>query len=186
MTTQEFLERLRQLSQDDRCAILDQLVAYVAPVDMRTLSLATLALCAWGGEFGGADEAFNDLKSHVVTDRFSIRTHPRKGRCVIANVPFRAGEAVDTSPVILLETGDVKEESALNDYPMHWSDTHDCLCLGIANLFNHSSNPNVQVQPIEDQLVFRTVAVRDINPGDELTKKYACALWFEECEEPET
>ena len=42
---------------------------------------------------------------------------------------------------------------------------------------NHSCSPNAFMKVLHDHILF--IALRDIEPGEEITIDYGCALWFE-------
>ncbi len=56
------------------------------------------------------------------------------------------------------------------------------LVLGVSSLLNHSDAPNTETTARQGGGVGWMIelrALRDIGAGEELTRRYACELWFE-------
>ena len=52
------------------------------------------------------------------------------------------------------------------------------LVLGFGSLYNHSDSPNAVAIRQYDDMVIEFVAIRDIEPGEEITHRYHCPVWF--------
>jgi hypothetical protein len=103
-----------------------------------------------------------------------------KGKCVFTDAPIRDGDPVATEFVILIpkEVFDVAGPP-LSDYPLGWDDTHHCIVCGLITFVNHGDEPNSRVERDTNNLVLRLVAMRDIEPGEEITYDYRVPLWFQ-------
>jgi SET domain-containing protein len=108
-----------------------------------------------------------------------------KGRGVVAQAPIRAGELIDEACTVPLENElcDAIEKTPLGDhYFAHPADdTAGLLVLGLPSLCNHDDDPNAgtsyRYQGGLGWVVVLT-ALRDIGPGEEITRRYACPIWF--------
>ena len=104
------------------------------------------------------------------------RSFPGKGRGVVAQRRFDAGETIERPPVIVIPREDVAliRQTALASYYYEWG--ADCrqgaLALGYGSLYNHSYEPNARFLFHEDQDCLEFVALRDIEPGEEITINY--------------
>jgi SET domain-containing protein len=99
----------------------------------------------------------------------------RLGRGVFALQPFSQGDVVEVCPT--LEVPDADVGGLLGDYAFS---THEegqlILLLGFGMLYNHSPEPNVEY--VEDgPRTIAFVALRDIEPGEELTIDYGEEWW---------
>jgi len=108
-----------------------------------------------------------------------------KGRGVVAQAPIRAGELIDEACTVPLENEhcDVIEKTPLDDhYFAHPSDdSAGLLVLGLPSLCNHDDDPNAGTSyRHQDELGWIVVltALKDIRPGEEITRRYACPIWF--------
>jgi hypothetical protein len=101
--------------------------------------------------------------------------HGRHGRGVFAARRFVTGEEVEVCPTV--EVPDAAVVGGLGDYV--FGSGHDgsaLLLLGFGMLYNHSAAPNVEyVQGEETTIAF--VALREIEPGEELTIDYGREWW---------
>lgn len=115
--------------------------------------------------------------------RLEVRFVPRKGRGVFAAVQISAGDLLEAAPTVEIENA-IRPGSALEDYPFaHPTDPgRELIVFGLASLMNHAGDPNTEeakryVEGVG--WVVETRARRDIAPGEEVTRRYACELWFE-------
>jgi uncharacterized protein len=100
-----------------------------------------------------------------------------KGRGVVATSKIFSGEIIEVCPLLILsdiDAGHVTSESNyLKFYALELVGINkQVLHLGYGLMYNHSLNPNseIQYQPGDDFLVFR--ALVDIEPGQEITYDY--------------
>ena len=109
--------------------------------------------------------------SHIGVGQF-----PGKGRGVVAERPFRAGETIERPPVIALPAGDTARIRAtrLAGYYYEWGP--DCkqaaIALGYGSLYNHSYEPNARFVFHEPEECLEFIALRDIAAGEEITINY--------------
>lgn len=109
-----------------------------------------------------------------------------KGRGVVARSAIPGKQRVEIAPAIELSEADTDaiEQTVLDHYYFaHPTDPDGGLfVLGYAALMNHSDTPNVVTRAVFDQkggwqVISNTL--RDIAPGEELTRKYSCPVWFD-------
>lgn len=110
----------------------------------------------------------------------------RKGRGVFAAAPLAAGELLEIAPTVELDRHDTDTivGTTFDDYYFaHPSDPEGgLLVLGLSSLVNHADDPNTETTAHHADGIGWVVhlrALRDIAPGQELTRRYACLLWFE-------
>ncbi len=110
----------------------------------------------------------------------------RKGRGVFAAAPIVAGELLETAPSVELDRHDtvtIVGTTVDNYYFAHPADPErGLLVFGLSSLINHADEPNTETTPHHADgvgWVLALRALRDIAPGQELTRRYACELWFE-------
>ncbi|GHE64271.1 SET domain-containing protein-lysine N-methyltransferase [Streptomyces capitiformicae] len=108
------------------------------------------------------------------------------GRGVFATCAFRVGDVVERCPVVLVPPAElvfVPHVRALAYSWFHWVQPHwekggGAICLGYGALYNSCDEPNLSWDSAADEervIVF--TALRDIEPGEELTYKYAWPDW---------
>lgn len=117
-----------------------------------------------------------------------------KGRGVFAARRFGAGEVVEECPVVLFKKPFEVLHRELKTVVFHWevpegAAATQALALGYGSLYNHSNPSNLRYETDREGLVLRLVAVREIEPGEELTINYNADggahvsdedWWFEE------
>ena len=98
------------------------------------------------------------------------------GRGVFATRHFDEGEAVEHCPTLELPENEVAGQ--LGDYVFGSNEGEDevLLLLGFGMLYNHSAEPNVEYVQ-EEPRVIKFVAIRPVEPGDELTIDYGEEWW---------
>ena len=116
--------------------------------------------------------------------RLEVRAIGRKGRGVFAAGPIGGGELVETAYTVEVGPDEIAAGSALDNYPFaHPGDPESgLLVLGLPSLMNHSDEANTETLTRHvDGLgwIVEIRAARDIAPGEEVTRRYACDLWFE-------
>ena len=108
----------------------------------------------------------------------------RYGRGVFTTRRFAKGEAVESCPTLELPGDEVVGQ--LGDYVFGSNESEDevILLLGFGMLYNHSAEPNVEyVQDAPRVITF--VALRPVEPGDELTIDYGEEWWATRNREPD-
>lgn len=122
----------------------------------------------------------------AVSPKLEIRAMARKGRGVFAAAPIAAGEVLETAPTVELDQHDtdtIVGTTFDNYYFAHPSDPEGgLLVFGLTSLVNHADDPNTETTPRHVDgtgWVLELRALCDIVPGQELTRRYACELWFE-------
>jgi hypothetical protein len=116
----------------------------------------------------------------------SVTTIPGKGRGVVAERAIAEGEIIDRAWTVELSgvECDVISQTVIDHYYFAHpaSDDMGLLVLGLASIANHSDDPNAQVDwRLEPGIgwVGHLVALRSIAAGEEITRRYACAPWFD-------
>jgi uncharacterized protein len=101
---------------------------------------------------------------------------PGKGRGIRAGRPFGEGQIVDTAPVVVVPAREwaLVEQTDLGRFCFVWDDEKGsvAVALGRCSLFNHSYTPNVRAEKIFAGKLMRFYALRDVEPGEELTINY--------------
>jgi SET domain-containing protein len=105
-------------------------------------------------------------------------TGTAKGRGVFALNPFKSGEVVEESPVILISILREQLTQELRDIVFHWDLRADgtaisALALGYGSLYNSDNPSNLRYETDKIRLLIRFVAARDIASGEELTINYS-------------
>lgn len=117
---------------------------------------------------------------------FFVKDYPGKGRGLCAAQAIRAGQLIESCPVILLDDTERRkyEGTRLKPYFFCWQE-HDpdtwtaAVALGGVSLCNHSSTPNAGIDFMHERLEIELRARRPIEPGEEITFDYGTELWFE-------
>jgi uncharacterized protein len=103
-----------------------------------------------------------------------VRRIRGKGRGVFARRAIHAGVVIERVPVVVLpieEIGSAEMRSRLSDYCFLWGRDTVALALGYGSLYNHSYRPNARYDD-EGQRTKVFTALRDIQPGEEITVNY--------------
>lgn len=101
-----------------------------------------------------------------------------RGRGVFAARAFSQGEVVEASPVWLVYSDWEDLPSDLKFVVYDWRVLTKspspvfAIALGVGSVFNHASPPNLRFQPRVEQQAIEFVALRDIEPGEELLIDY--------------
>ncbi len=122
----------------------------------------------------------------VAASKLQLRAVGGKGRGVFATGPIAAGEVLETAPTVVLDRHDtdtIVGTTLDNYYFAHPRDPEGgLLVLGVSSLLNHSDAPNAETEARQEEGLGWLVelrALRGIGAGEELTRRYACELWFE-------
>jgi len=111
-----------------------------------------------------------------------------KGRMVCSSERIEKGSIIELCHVIILNEKDTKiiHETHLHDYYFVWDIVKNtsALALGYGSLYNHDDNNNADFELELIQKVIRIIAIREIEPGEEITLDYrghkeeGNKLWF--------
>jgi len=100
-----------------------------------------------------------------------------KKRGVVATKKIEAGEIIEICPLLVLSEVDAEHVTTKSDYLKFYAlelvrRNKQALHLGYGMIYNHSSNPNAEIeyQSDEDSIIFR--ALVNIEPGQEITYNY--------------
>ena len=95
-------------------------------------------------------------------------------RGVFAMKDFYAGDCVEICPVLIMTESAVNaiKRTVLNQYPINICGRWMFL-FGYGSLYNHSTNPNVEVVALAKGGFVRFLALRDIEKGEELCFDYS-------------
>lgn len=106
----------------------------------------------------------------VPTGLIEVRKVRGKGRGVFARELIPEGTEFEKAPILVLPEGPTLE-TPLIDYVFEWAPDKVALVLGFGSLYNHSYEPNARYYygGPKAQLY---VALRDIQPGEEITINY--------------
>jgi SET domain-containing protein len=108
------------------------------------------------------------------TNAIEVRRTRGKGRGVFAVRPIRAGDVIERVPVLVMPLRDLADDdrrAGLLDYCFVWGRDTVALALGYGSLYNHSYSPNARYDDENLQTKVFT-ALRDIEPGEEITINY--------------
>jgi SET domain-containing protein len=119
-------------------------------------------------------------------DRLAVRSAAGKGRGVFAVRAIAPGELLETAPAIALGAADTDALVGLTLDAYYFAHPEDAegglVALGLSTLVNHAESPNAETAFTRDEAGGWTVtlrALRRIGAGEEITRRYACALWFD-------
>jgi SET domain-containing protein len=104
-----------------------------------------------------------------------------KGMGVVATDKISKGEIIEYAPLIILREKDSQfidsrdKSDTLYHYFLHQFDLkRNCIMLGYASIYNHSADPNAEIDyepdPKLKYMVFR--AIKDIEVNEEITWDY--------------
>jgi|GEM_PF-2368453 len=102
---------------------------------------------------------------------------PDAGRGVFAGERILKGTCIEQCPVVPLHDAkdrDRLRKTGLINYYFLWGDKRDhaAICLGWGAVYNHSFTPNAVYEKVMDDLRMDFTALRDIEPGEEITVNY--------------
>ncbi len=105
-----------------------------------------------------------------------VAEYEGRGRGMRARRPFKKGEAIERSPVIVIprEQWPNVEHTVFFDHTFYWGEDEEdaALALGFGSLFNHSYRPNAVYTRLFAEGQIHFFALRDIVPGEEITINY--------------
>ncbi len=105
-----------------------------------------------------------------------------KGRGVVCQQAFKAGEVICENPVIVIPKGEYRTflRTTCRWYIFDWPGTdmaepwnRNAIALGVISLVNHSETPNCDWNAVKhSEQVMTLVAIKPIKAGEELTINY--------------
>lgn len=112
-----------------------------------------------------------------------------KGRGVFTAQEIPDGALIEVCPVLVIPKSElpVIHKTVLHDYYFLWGEDMDAcaIALGFGSIYNHEVHPNANfILDMEHQTI-DIVAIRDIQPGEEITLNYhgepgiEDTLWFD-------
>jgi uncharacterized protein len=113
----------------------------------------------------------------MVNRQLYIAPSGKKGRGIFTKKYIKKGTRIETAPVIIMSADEQQhlEQTLLYNYIFEWQPDGAnmcCMALGWVPLYNHSYESNCEYyMDYEDNTIF-IEAVRDIEPGEELTINY--------------
>lgn len=106
---------------------------------------------------------------------YRITTFPKKGRGLQATEFIKSGTLINQSPVVLMNNREYERygsKTTLSTYVFHWDDDHVAVAMGDVSLANHSNQENTDYRPNYESMTIDLWAIRDIQPGEEITDNY--------------
>ena len=99
------------------------------------------------------------------------------GQGVYASKAFKAGELIETAPVIVLHNAFTTLPKQLQSRVFNWGHLTQCpaasaLALGYGSFYNHSDTPNLCYRANAEQQLLLYYARQDISAGQQLTIHY--------------
>lgn len=106
-------------------------------------------------------------------DSLVVAASPGSGRGVFAHRSFARDELIEESPVVVVPAAELAhlDRTVLENYYFQWG-RDAALLLGTASLCNHAYAPNAVFHCQLPRRTIRFVALRDIEPGEEITINY--------------
>ena len=97
-----------------------------------------------------------------------------KIRGVISDKKFKKGDLIESCYLILIPRMQEQyiNQTVLEQYYFEWTDKYIAIVLGLGSLYNHSDNPSCVIRLDYKKKLINFYALKNINPGDELTHDY--------------
>lgn len=110
----------------------------------------------------------------------TVKVLPVFGRSVIATEDIKSGTWLDVADILVLNETDTKKvnDTALRDYTFTFSDTQDCLVMGLGEMFNHDDDANAsyEIMIINGMPKMIYKARRTIKKGEQVFIDYTADL----------
>jgi len=106
------------------------------------------------------------------TDKICVRRSRLHRWGVFATAKIAKNEVLEDSPYIAISAEELENSPSVEPYTYWLEDQDSLLGLGFAGLYNHSFEPNADYQVDKVSEVIRHYAIRDIEPGEEITLNY--------------
>ena len=110
----------------------------------------------------------------IPTDLIEVRRSPGRGRGVFARRFIAVGTIIERVPMLVFREEELESGegfSTLYHYAFEWGKGTVALALGYGSIYNHSYSPNARYDDIAQRTKVFT-AIKDIQPGDEITVNY--------------
>lgn len=110
----------------------------------------------------------------IPTDLIEIRRSPGRGRGVFARQFIAEGTVIERVPMLVFPEKELESENgfaSLYHYAFEWGKGTVGLALGYGSIYNHSYSPNARYDDYPQRTKVFT-AVKDIQPGEEITINY--------------
>lgn len=110
----------------------------------------------------------------IPTDLIEVRRSPGRGRGVFARQFIARGTIIERVPMLVFPETDLESDegfSTLYHYAFEWGKGTVALALGYGSIYNHSYSPNARYDDVA-QRTKNFTAIRDIEPGEEITINY--------------
>lgn len=106
--------------------------------------------------------------------RVSISQSLKGIRCVVAERDIKAGELIESCPVILIPLDEYEAlgKTVMSNYDFIWDECFEALVLGYGSLYNHSYTPNAFYRRNFITKKMEYVALHDIKKGEEIFLNY--------------
>jgi uncharacterized protein len=108
-----------------------------------------------------------------------VAPSPLGGRGVFTAKKIYQGDIIEVCPVIVMKVGEQEllDTTTLYDYYFLWEDEalglKTCaIALGLGSMYNHFAPANADYQMDTEHATIDIIAVRDIEPGEEITINY--------------
>lgn len=104
----------------------------------------------------------------------SVSTELKGIRCIRASRDIKAGELIESCPIILLPTDEFEfyNKTILTNYDYDWDEKNGAFVLGYCVLTNHSFNANALYESNFEKKTMDYYAVKDIKKDEEIFINY--------------
>lgn len=117
-----------------------------------------------------------------------IAPSPKRGRGMFTAQPIAVDDVIEICPVIVLpeDQRPLIDKTKLYDYYFLWSKPKHSIAivLGYGSIYNHSVQPNAEMEANTNHLTMTIKCIRPITPGEEIFINYegdgkdGVKLWF--------
>jgi len=105
-----------------------------------------------------------------------IMETPNRGKGVFAGLPISEGDSIEVCHIVKIAKAEIPiiHKTRLHDYYFLWGEDLEeaALALGFGSLYNHQLFPNANFFLDLENETIDIVAIRDIEPGEEITINY--------------
>lgn len=104
--------------------------------------------------------------------KLAVRRSPLHGWGVFATAPIAAYELLEEAPYFTTPLKELRKAPSCETYSYFLDSTTSIIGLGLAGLYNHSSDPNCSHEIDHVNQLMKHYALRSIAAGEELTIDY--------------